>query len=152
MKTRDNQRGGIVVFAVIGVLLVGLLAGALYVGKQQAELAKKGAPAPIAVDTEKEATEAAKGTEETPKEEAGTKPTPAPAKPSPQTQAPATPANPAPAAPRVATVPNSGPSEPLPSTGPADVFLSIGVIMAISFIGLAFIQSNLRLRRSALSR
>lgn len=147
MNTRDNQRGGIVIFAIIGVLLVSLLAGSLYVGKHQAELAKKDTPSPIAIDTEKAATEAAKGAAETPKSGAENKPTPSPTKPSPQTQTPT-----APTTPRVAVVPNSGPSEPLPSTGPADTFLGICAIMIVSFISLAFIQSSLRLRRSALSR
>lgn len=153
MNTRDNQRGGIVVFAVVGVLLVGLLAGALYVSKQQAETAKDGASAPIAIDTEKEATESGKGTEGTPKGAEQDKPASTPGTTQqPRSSAPTTPGSSAQTGPRVSSVATSGPSEPLPSTGPADTFLGIGVVMAISFVGLAFIQSNSRLRRSALNR
>jgi hypothetical protein len=152
MNTRDNQRGGIVLFAVIGVLLASLLAGALYFGKQQSEVAKNNTPTPIAIDTEKEATESANGATNASKPEAAENKPATPAKPSPSTQTPASPATPKPAAPRVATVPNSGPSEPLPSTGPAETALGILIVMAISFIVLAFIQSSRRLRRSALSR
>lgn len=150
MDSRDNQHGGIVVFAVIGVLLVGLLAGALYMGRQQARIAEENTPAPIAIDTEKDATDATG--EEKPaaapaKDESETKPAPAP---TPKPQTPVT--TPTPAAPRVATVPTSGPSEALPSTGPSDTLLSVGIIVAISFVGFAFVQSNARLRRSALNR
>lgn len=153
MNTRDNQRGGIVVFAVVGVLLAGLLAGALYVGKQQTGIAKKDTPAPIAIDTEKEATEAAKGTEKTPKQEAESNPAQNPVKPAPQAQAPAKPAptGAASTGPSVTSVANSGPSV-VASTGPADMAFGIVIVTAISFAALAFIQSGLRLRRSALSR
>lgn len=152
MNTRDNQRGGIVVFAVVGVLLAGLLAGALYVGRQQSEVAK--APTPIAIDTEKEATETGKGVESAPKGEEQDKPASTPGTTQqPRPSAPATtPGSSAQTGPRVSSVATTGPSEPLPSTGPADTLLGMGVIMAVSFVGLAFVQSNHRLRRSALNR
>jgi len=150
MNTRDNQRGGIVVFAVVGVLLVGLLAGALYLGKHQADIAKENTPAPVAIDTEKEATEAGKGATDTKKDQAENKPAPSPAKPSAPSQAPATSSTQT-STPSPATVPNSGPSQ-VASTGPVDTLLSVGVVTAVSFVGLAFVQSNARLRRSALNR
>jgi flagellum-specific peptidoglycan hydrolase FlgJ len=155
MSRRNNERGGIVVFAVVGVLLVGFLAGALYLGKQGGETAKQNKPAPIAIDTEKEATKDAESSTRTPKEEAESKPAtpaPAPEKPEPQQQtpAPATPST-STAPSRVATVPNSGPSQ-VAATGPSDSLLSAAVVVAVSFVSLVFIQSTTRLRRSALNR
>jgi len=150
MNTRDNQRGGIVVFAVVGVLLAGLLVGALYLGKHQADIAKENAPAPVAIDTEKEATKAGKGTADTKKNQAENKPAASPAKPSSPSQTPATSSTQT-STPSTAAVANTGPSN-VASTGPEDTFLGIVVVTAMSFAGLAFIQSNTRLRRSALNR
>lgn len=145
MNTRDNQRGGIVAFAIIGILLAGLLAGGLYISKQQARIAQENTPPPIAIDTEKEANE----TEDTlggPKKDESETSTPPPATTTPKPATGSTPSTP-----RV-SVPVSGPSEPLPSTGPSDIFLSAFAAMAITFVSLLFVRSSARLRHSALSR
>lgn len=148
MNTRDNQHGGIVIFAIIGILLVSLLAGALYVGRHQARLAEQDKPAPVAIDTEKDTAKTSNEEAATPPKEES-KPAPAPSTPAANPQTPST--TPAPTTPR-ATVPTSGPSESLPAAGPSDVFAGIGVITTIAFVGFAFLQSSARLRRAALGR
>ncbi len=153
MRTQNTERGGIVVFAVVGILLVGLLAGGLYLGKRDARMARDTTPI-VAIDTEKQATEkelAVKKQEEkkdtaaptvtaTPR----TTPTAKPTTPTPSssTPAPATPVTPAPAS-RATT---------LPSAGPSDTMFGIVMAVSLTFAGLAFVQSASRLRRSALSR
>lgn len=156
MNRRDNQRGGIVVFAVVGVLLVGLLAGVLYVSKQRSEVAKQNAPKPIAIDTEKEATTTNKD-----KQQSETKPSQS------QQNTPATPpqsssgntsststtrANTPNSTAAPANVAQSGPSAMVPATGPSDVAIPAIVTSVVTFVAVVFYRSSLQLRRSALGR
>ena len=157
MNRRDNQRGGVVVFAVVGILLVGLLAGALYVGKQRSEVAKQNAPKPIAIDTEMEATSAAKtkqsDTKASPPQQATKDSKPASTPSTPSTSSTSTTRNTAPSAtPAPASVARSGPSAVVPATGPSDVALIVVVASVVTFVSAVFYRSNLQLRRSALSR
>ena len=155
MNSRVNQRGGIVVFAVVGVLLVGLLAGALYVGKQRSEVAKQNAPKPIAIDTEKEATTSKNKPQSEAKPSQAQQNTPAtPAQSSSgNTSSTATTRTSTPkSTPAPASVAQSGPSAVVPATGPSDIAVSVVVMSVVTFVAAVFYRSGLQLRRSALSR
>lgn len=150
MNIQDKERGGIVVFAIVGVLLAGLLIGGLYLSKNQARIARDNESPTVAIDTAKEAEEAEEKSPATTKDETKNTPAPAPSTPAPKPDTSTKPATPA--APSVPStrLPTSGPSSAVPATGPADTFLGIVVVTTITFVSFVFFQSNSRLRRSAL--
>lgn len=149
---RNQQAGGVVSFIIIAVALTGLLVGGLYLSKNQGRAARNSdtstpqvtAPAKQEQRTEKEPTKE-------PAPEA--KPAPTPAKPAPQT--------PATSSQRSATgqqttpqnrVANTGPSDTLPATGPAQTSATFLALAVLTFASYRFILARRDRRAAALGR
>lgn len=150
---RNKQAGGIVSFIIVAVALAGLLAGGLYLSKQQGRTARDADTSTPEVTTTEQ-----KGTENT--EEEAAKPTPEANAGTAQNQpqsTPNTPPNqrttpPTSNNPRTDRVASTGPSEAIPSTGPTEtiaVSLGLGTLV---FTVYRFTQSRRALRTSALRR
>lgn len=155
---KSKQAGGIVSFIIVAVALAGLLAGGLYLSKQQGRTARDNdTTTPQVTTTEgSEQSNEEKGTENT---EEGAAEQPAQTntgtaqnqpQATPNTSAgrgSATPSNGSARTDRVAT---TGPSESIPSTGPTEtVAVTLG-LAALVFTGYRFAQSRRALRASAL--
>lgn len=148
----SNQRGGIVSFIVVGVVLVGLLAGGLYVSKHQARVAR---------DTDTSgpqiATKDTTGNKKADPKVGTVVPGSADTKQGsvPQTTAPTQVQGSKPQTPTTPStehVANTGPSEPLPSTGPGETGLVTVVLSILAFTGYRFVQTRRDMRRAALRR
>lgn len=149
---QSNQRGGIASFIVVTLVLVGLLAGGLYLSKTQARQARDTAGSSGQV-----AEEAPKKSAETPADdtsgEQGTtteESTPSASKPEQGSETPA--AKPAPAAPSTNRVANTGPSESIPATGSGDVFAYLVGLVALVYTSYQLVQSRRLVRENALKR
>lgn len=145
---KDNQAGGIVSFVVVGLVLVGLLAGGLYYSKYQGRQARNNETSTPQVTT----TTSDKKDEAKPENMAGQTPQPTSPSGSNQTAPKATPQpTPAPAQPtdRVAT---TGPSEDIPSTGPRETSAVVLVVSLLTFAATAFVHSRRQLRTTSLRR
>lgn len=152
---KNNQAGGIVSFVVIGLILVGLLAGGLYFSKSQGRVARENDTTTSQVATEQKAEETTKpeAKEETPRateQQGQTAPTGSTTQPA-QNNTSRPSANPQ--APsdtnRVAT---TGPSDTLPATGPGETFATIMALAILSFTTFKFVRSRRDLLHSALRR
>lgn len=147
-----NQRGGIVSFGIVTLVLLGLLAGGLYMSKNQARVARDTDTTTPQVSAPQKDTDNDK--EATPTE---TKPAETPAK-KPAAQAPAAAPAPTPAASPSATtastsrVASTGPSAPLPATGPADTALVTFGLSILGFTGYGLYRSRRSLQRAALRK
>ena len=144
-----NQRGGIVSFGIVTLVLLGLLAGGLYVSKHQARVARDSDTTTPQVSTPQKDADTKK--EATP---AKTKPVATPAK-KPATQTPATAPAATPATAPTASVPrvaSTGPSSPLPATGPADTALITFSLSILGFTGYQLYRSHRSLQRAALRK
>lgn len=152
----NNQRGGIVSFIIVAVALAGLLGGALYFSKQQGREARDATPAPQISQRDESKEETTK--DEQPAENAPQSGTPqnnqAPTQPAAQNQqsqgatSPST-RTPSAGADRVA---NTGPSQDLPATGPAETTAVVLGLAALTFAGYMLLSSRRGLRRSALRK
>ena len=148
----SNQRGGIVSFIIVAVALAGLLGGALYFSKQQGREARDATPAPqiseredtpANTDDDQPAANAPQsGTTQTPNT-SGTQNQQPQSQTSPSTRTPAAGAD------RVA---NTGPSQELPSTGPAETAAVVVGLSALTFAGYMLVSSRRGLRHSALRK
>ncbi len=148
MQNRRYEQGGVVSFIVIGSALTLLLVGGVWLAKQQGRVAHDATASPVSEITSPNTGSSAPAEKKTdasiPSTNSGT------TELTPRTPAPAPPEAPAQTPPRVAT---SGPSmvdETLPSTGPADVFVSIVGLSVLGAGTYAYIQSQKRVRASAL--
>ena len=150
---KNKQAGGIVSFIIVAVALAGLLAGGLYLSKQQWRTARDNDTSTPQVSTNQN-NDQAKKTDEQKDDTSGAgdrQNDPAPQQNTQgstgQNQNQPAPTTPAPGSDRVA---NTGPSAELPSTGPTEtaaVSLALGVLV---FAGYRALQSRRALRRSAL--
>jgi FtsZ-interacting cell division protein ZipA len=158
---QNKQAGGIVSFIIVLVALAGLLAGGLYLSKQQGRTARDNDTSTPQVATNQNEDERQDQQQGAQNRDNGTEQeTPAPAAPQQNTQTPPTnqqnqrqnqpqtsPSTTSPGADRVA---NTGPSDTLPSTGPSEtVAVTLG-LFALVFTGYRLAQSRRALRRSAL--
>lgn len=144
---QSRQSGGIVTFAIVAVVLAGLLAGGLYMSKQQGRVATNGGPTQSqpAPNDQTARPETAKQNNGAPA--APAKPSePEQSKPAPSTQPPQTSSTST-----SQPVASTGPTE-VPSTGPTETALVSGVFGVLAFAGYRLAVSRRGLRRSALSR
>ena len=149
----NNQRGGIVSFVVVGVVLAGLLAGALYLSKQQGREARTDTPAPQIAERNTD-------TQKAPAEK------PAEKKENPQTNnetsnggqsngssndrstsqtGDQTPGS-------TDRVANTGPSSDIPSTGPVETVATVIALTGMTFALYRHGSSRRDLRHSALRK
>lgn len=153
MNQARREQGNIIVYVVIGVVLVGLLAGAIYLAKNQARVARDGGnetstQAP-AGDVGNKATDDNKADSGQPSDQEGKPPTPA-ADESTDTQnenqaAPSEEQEAARGGERQdETVPTTGPST-IASTGPED-FIGTAAVLAILLTAItAYLKSHRQL-------
>ena len=152
---RNKQAGGIVSFIIVAVALAGLLAGGLYLSKQQGRTARDNdtSTPQVSITETKDKTEEQKSTPPADQEESQQAPQGSTGsrqeQPRPTTNnatnGTSTPNN------RTDRVATTGPST-VPSTGPTEtvvVSLALGVIVFTSY---RFVQSRRTLRASALHR
>lgn len=129
--SRTKQGGSVLGFVVIGIVLVLLLVGGVYMVRHYwasgSDVAKVNGPDTSqsgSNSNQKQSSDSANNTDNAPK----------PASPA-QPTAPATPATPAPAQPAA-----PAPAK-LPTTGPADTLASVLVLGAITAAAAAYVQS-----------
>ena len=145
MHSNRDERGGIVSFVVVGVLLAGLLVGGIYLVKRQGEAARADSAAQETAQIKENAEKAAKEAEETAKSEAEKDSTVANSGATGQPKG-GDGSTTGTGSSRVAT---TGPSD-VPSTGPEDT-LAIVVVMAAGVAGFwYYTESRRTLVRSAL--
>jgi len=146
----DSQRGGILAFLLVGVLLTVLLAGGIYASKNQG---RNAATQPVSTNTQPDTSKKDAGT--TTKDQSKTPAEDMAKKPDQATPKPATPTTPAPSTPKPTTSPqpsgiaNTGPSE-IASTGPTDTLLSIVALALTAGGASAYRRSVQRMRLAAL--
>lgn len=151
---KSKQAGGIVSFIIVAVALAGLLAGGLYLSKQQGRTARDNDTSTPQVTTTEgnERSNEEKGAENT--EEGAAKQSPQTNTGTTQNQPQTAPAGRGSAAPngnsRTDRVASTGPSETLPSTGPTETTVVSLALAALVFTGYRFVQSRRALRASAL--
>ena len=146
----NNQRGGIVSFVVVGVVLAGLLAGALYLSKQQGREARNDTPAPqIAeqnTDKQKAPTEKSdvkstdQQTSNTTDNSSNSSSTGN--RTSDESQAPRS----------TDRVANTGPSENIPSTGPVETVATVTALAGLTFALYRHAASRRGVRFSSLRK
>lgn len=151
----NQERGGIVSFVVVGVVLAGLLAGALYFSKQQGREARNNSPV-------------AEVAERNPEPEAAPEEAPAAESRNEQTEQAGsngqnTAQNPAPTNNRQAgggtvqtpdttdRVATTGPSD-IPSTGPAETAVVVAGLAGLTFAASRHFLARRHLRQSALRK
>lgn len=149
---QSKQAGGIVSFIIVAVALAGLLAGGLYLSKQQGRSARNNDTSTPQVS---EVKNDQKKTEES---EAQNDATP-PVKTAPTTSGAPRSDAPTPVttqAGRTSSTTNrvaaTGPSGTLPATGPAETSAAIFIITILAFVGYRHVQSRRDVRRAALRR
>jgi type IV secretory pathway VirB10-like protein len=130
---KSNQRGGVISFVIVALALTGLLAGGLYLSKNQGRVARDTDTSTPQISPVKKDETSKKTEEKTPEE----------TKPATTTPAPTTPTN------RVA---NTGPSEALPVTGPGDVAIITLGLGTLAFTGFRLVQSRRSVHHAALRR
>lgn len=148
----SNQRGGVVSFIIVAVALAGLLGGALYFSKQQGREARDATPAPQITEREDVPanTKDEQPAENTPQNGTAQTPnTPGAQNQQPQSQTTPSTRTPAAGADRVA---GTGPSQQLPSTGPAETTAVVVALSALTFAGYMLVSSRRGLRHSALRK
>ena len=151
---KSKQAGGIVSFIIVAVALAGLLAGGLYLSKQQGRTARDNDTSTPQVTTTEgnERSNEEKGTDTT--EEGAADQSPQSNTGTTQDQPQTVPAGRGSAAPkgnsRTDRVASTGPSETLPSTGPAETTAVSLALAGLVFTGYRFVQSRRALRASAL--
>ena len=151
---KSKQAGGIVSFIIVAVALAGLLAGGLYLSKQQGRTARDNDTSTPQVTTTEgnERSNEEKGTDTT--EEGAADQSPQSNTGTTQDQPQTAPAGRGSAAPnsnsRTDRVASTGPSETLPSTGPAETTAVSLALAGLVFTGYRFVQSRRALRASAL--
>lgn len=154
----SNQRGGIVSFGIVAVVLVGLLAGGLFLSKNQARVARDTDTTTPQVATpktsDKSTKDATKSDNESPASTAEPKPATPAAEPAPTVAPAAQPVlTPTPATPAATTqVASTGPSAELPATGPADAAIVTLALSALAFTGYRLRESRRGVQRAALRR
>lgn len=152
----SNQRGGIVSFGIVAVVLVGLLAGGLYLSKYQARVARDTDTTTPQVATPKASEKSTKDTKKSDSESTASTAEPKPATPAAEpapTVAPAAQPAPTPATPAATTqVASTGPSAELPATGPADAAIVTLALSALAFTGYRLRESRRGVQRAALRR
>ena len=150
-----NQRGGIVSFIIVGVVLAGLLGGALFFSKQQGRQARDATPAPQIAKNSDNSSDSTKK-DDKPAETAPKIDTTKSDQPAttavPTTPKPATPTAPATSSTSTDRVANTGPSAELPSTGPAETTAVVIALGALTFAGYKFMTARRSLRASALRK
>ena len=147
-----NQHGGVLVFVLVGVVLTALLAGGIYVSKNQGRAAVVN-PAPITSTPEPKKPIAEMNKNDTP-QQAPKKDAPA----TPQQNAPKQTTPPANTTPQPTTgIANTGPSaiattgpSALPSTGPNDALFSVVVLGVLAATVTAYRLSSQRMHAAAL--
>lgn len=147
---KNNQAGGIVGFVVIGLVLVSLLAGGLYVSKTQGRQARENdtsTPQVAAPQKPKETTKPAPK-QQTP-HSTDQKGKTAPAG---NTSQPAQNSTTRPAPQPTNQVATTGPSDDIPSTGPGETAATVLMLSVLSFTTYKFVQSRRDVYRSALKR
>lgn len=146
----NAQRGGIISFVVVAVVLAGLLAGGIYFSKQQGREARNNTPAPQIAERDEEVAEE-RADEPATQPEGGTT-----REASPQTPAPTAPQqsrsgtteSPGSTTDRVAT---TGPSD-IPSTGPAGTVAATVALAGLTFGLYRHASSRRSLRDAALRK
>ena len=154
---KNKQAGGIVSFIIVTVALAGLLAGGLYLSKQQGRTARDNdtSTPQVATNNGNEPNNATnqqgKGDSDAKEEQDKPADTPAPA-PQQNTQGTGNQNQPAPSTstPGSDRVANTGPSEQLPSTGPGETAAVSLALGSLVFTGYMALQSRRTVRRSAL--
>jgi len=141
---KNGQRGGILTFVLIGVGLLLLLAGGIYVSKNQARhAATTGAPTPQITQSPEQ-----KGENKDEKKDAD-KPAPKPEQSQPSTRGEQTPPAQQPSTGTQPNIANTGPSA-IASTGPTETLITAVALGAVvAGLGVYF-RSNGRVRHAAL--
>jgi hypothetical protein len=151
----NKQRGGIVSFVVVGVVLAGLLAGGLYLSKQQGREARTDVPAPQVAERDTDREEPASPTV---RDETRPAETSEGAQNSGRDTAPAT-SQPSGTGTtrtdqrtdqRTDHVANTGPSD-IPATGPAETMVTVIALVGLTFAAHRHFGSR-RSRRAAALR
>lgn len=136
----NKQRGGVAAFVVVGVVLTALLAGGIYLSKNQGRTAVAGdsttVNTPVKVtDTDKKQNDTPASTQNTP----ASTPSPSPTQNNPQNTAASQPSG----------IANTGPTA-IASTGPGDVLISTIAISVLVASMSAYRMSIQRIRTAAL--
>ena len=126
----NRQHGGIMVFALVAVVLVGLMLGGLYLSKQQARVARGATPSGGTITFDDQPYQSAAGNT---KEESSTN----------QQQPAASSSNTGPVA-------VTGPSETIPASGPTETFIVLVAMTITVFALMHFLRSQRVLLQTAL--
>lgn len=152
---KSKQAGGIVSFIIVAVALAGLLAGGLYLSKNQGRTARDNDTSTPQVATPNQEEQKPQDQQATPKEgEQAAPATPSTPPTNNNQNQQATPQQPAPSTsqPQRDRVANTGPSEELPATGPGETAAVTLAVSILAFTGYRLLQSRRSLRRSALQQ
>ena len=146
---KNKQAGGIVSFVLVGLVLAGLLAGGLYLSKQQARQVRDTDTSTPQVTVNEEEKSAEEGATDSPADSPEAATSEEQAAPEAQNQSGST--TPVPnSTNRVAT---TGPSDAMiPATGPAELIAVLAGLTALTFASYRFVDARRGLRRSALRR
>lgn len=147
----NNQRGGIVSFVVVGVVLAGLLVGGLYLSKQQGREARTDVPAPQVAERGTDREEPASPTvrDETRPAESNEGAGSSGRDTAPATNQPSGTGT-ARTDQRTDRVANTGPSD-IPATGPAETMVTVIALIGLTFAAHRHFGSR-RSRRAAALR
>lgn len=148
----NNERGSLVTFLIVGVTLLALMSGIVYVAAQRSSVNDQLEDTEVAQQEQAEETEQGQSEDESVPEEDATEDEAEPAaedqqadgeEPADSLQIAGTDDNDAESTGQGSTqTPRTGPSEELPQTGPGEVILSITSLAVLAYVVLRYAQSR----------
>ncbi len=150
----NKQAGGIVSFIIVAVALAGLLAGGLYLSKQQGRTARDtdtSTPQVSTTETKEKSSDEKSTKNESSQQHTESKPeaTRDPSQTTPSSSSSSSSSTPSSSSTRTDRVATTGPSA-VPSTGPTETVAVSLALGALVFTGYRFLQSRHAFRSSAL--